>query len=69
MSTGTTVQVIGAVVDVEFPAGQIPKVYDAYRVNPDRLILGPAKGSFRSSEGGIPEILNRPRSSGSQRSA
>ena len=24
MSTGTTVQVIGAVVDVEFPAGQIP---------------------------------------------
>jgi F0F1-type ATP synthase beta subunit len=29
MSTGTTVQVIGAVVDVEFPAGQIPKIYDA----------------------------------------
>ena len=29
MSTGTTVQVIGAVVDVEFPAGHIPKVYDA----------------------------------------
>ena len=29
MSTGTTVQVIGAVVDVQFPAGQIPKVYDA----------------------------------------
>ena len=29
MSTGTTVQVIGAVVDVEFPTGQIPKVYDA----------------------------------------
>ncbi len=29
MSTGTTVQVIGAVVDVEFPSDQIPKVYDA----------------------------------------
>src|SRR5210317_990169 len=29
MSTGTTVQIIGAVVDVEFPAGQIPKIYDA----------------------------------------
>ena len=29
MSTGTTVQVIGAVVDVQFPAGEIPKVYDA----------------------------------------
>ena len=29
MSTGTTVQIIGAVVDVEFPSDQIPKVYDA----------------------------------------
>jgi F-type H+-transporting ATPase subunit beta len=29
MSTGTTVQIIGAVVDVEFPSDQIPKVYTA----------------------------------------
>jgi len=29
MSTGTTVQIIGAVVDVEFPSDQIPKIYDA----------------------------------------
>jgi len=29
MSTGNTVQIIGAVVDVEFPSDQIPKVYDA----------------------------------------
>ena len=29
MSTGTTVQIIGAVVDVEFPSDSIPKVYDA----------------------------------------
>jgi len=29
MSTGNTVQIIGAVVDVEFPADQIPKIYDA----------------------------------------
>ena len=29
MSTGTTVQIIGAVVDVEFPSDAIPKVYDA----------------------------------------
>ena len=29
MSTGTTVQIIGAVVDVKFPSDQIPKVYDA----------------------------------------
>ena len=29
MSTGTVVQVIGAVVDVEFPRDNMPKVYDA----------------------------------------
>ena len=29
MSTGKTVQIIGAVVDVEFPRDAIPKVYDA----------------------------------------
>jgi len=29
MSTGTTVQIIGAVVDVEFPSDQVPKVYTA----------------------------------------
>ena len=33
MSTGTTVQVIGAVVDVKFPAGQIPKIYDALLID------------------------------------
>ena len=29
MSSGNIVQVIGAVVDVEFPQDQLPKVYDA----------------------------------------
>jgi len=29
MSGGTTVQIIGAVVDVEFPSDQIPRIYDA----------------------------------------
>ena len=29
MSTGTIVEVIGAVVDVEFPRDAVPKVYDA----------------------------------------
>ncbi|QIZ78233.1 F0F1 ATP synthase subunit beta [Ferrimonas lipolytica] len=32
MSTGTVVQVIGAVVDVEFPQDAVPKVYDALNV-------------------------------------
>ena len=33
MSTGTTVQIIGAVVDVEFPSGHIPKIYDALNID------------------------------------
>jgi len=33
MSTGTTVQIIGAVVDVEFPSDQIPKIYDALTID------------------------------------
>jgi len=32
MSTGQIIEVIGAVVDVEFPSGQVPKVYDALKI-------------------------------------
>ena len=32
MSQGTIVQVIGAVVDVEFPRGSVPKIYDALKI-------------------------------------
>ena len=39
MSTGTTVQVIGAVVDVEFPSEQIPKVYDALVIDDAEITL------------------------------
>jgi len=39
MSTGTVVQIIGAVVDVEFPRDGIPKVYDALRVDDQDLTL------------------------------
>ena len=39
MSTGTTVQIIGAVVDVEFPADQIPKVYDALTIDDADITL------------------------------
>ncbi|MBY6188748.1 F0F1 ATP synthase subunit beta [Marinobacter hydrocarbonoclasticus] len=35
MSTGTVVQVIGAVVDVEFPQDAVPQVYDALTVSND----------------------------------
>ncbi|MBN1240576.1 MAG: F0F1 ATP synthase subunit beta [Gammaproteobacteria bacterium] len=39
MSTGTVVQVIGAVVDVEFPRDAIPKVYDALKLDDRDLTL------------------------------
>jgi F-type H+-transporting ATPase subunit beta len=39
MSTGTIVQVIGAVVDVEFPRDAIPKVYDALHLADRDLTL------------------------------
>jgi F-type H+-transporting ATPase subunit beta len=39
MSTGTIVQVIGAVVDVEFPRDAIPKVYDALKLDDRNLTL------------------------------
>ena len=39
MSTGTVVQVIGAVVDVEFPRDAIPKVYDALHLQDQDLTL------------------------------
>ena len=32
MSSGRIVQVIGAVIDVEFPRDSVPQVYDALKV-------------------------------------
>ncbi|GGI91462.1 F0F1 ATP synthase subunit beta [Shewanella gelidii] len=39
MSTGTVVQVIGAVVDVEFPHDAVPQVYDALTIESEDLVL------------------------------
>ena len=39
MSSGKVVQVIGAVVDVEFPRDQLPKVYDALKIDSLDLTL------------------------------
>lgn len=39
MSSGKIVQIIGAVVDVEFPRESIPKVYDALKVDENGLTL------------------------------
>ena len=39
MSTGNIVEIIGAVVDVEFPRGAVPRVYDALTVSENGLTL------------------------------
>ena len=39
MSSGKIVQIIGAVVDVEFPRDAMPKVYDALKINETGLTL------------------------------
>ncbi len=39
MSSGNIVQIIGAVVDVEFPRGEVPKVYDALKVDDTEITL------------------------------
>ncbi|WP_078121825.1 F0F1 ATP synthase subunit beta [Thiosocius teredinicola] len=39
MSTGNVVEIIGAVVDVQFPRGEMPKVYDALKIDSVGLTL------------------------------
>ncbi len=39
MSTGKVVEIIGAVVDVQFPRGEMPKVYDALKIESADLTL------------------------------
>ena len=47
MSAGKVVQVIGAVVDVEFPRESIPKVYDALKLEDRRADAGSAAAAGR----------------------
>jgi len=39
MSTGNIVEIIGAVVDVEFPRESVPKIYEALTVSDTDLTL------------------------------
>ena len=39
MSTGNVVEIIGAVIDVEFPRDSIPKVYDALKLDETGLTM------------------------------
>ena len=45
MSNGIIVQVIGAVVDVQFPQDAVPKVYDALKI----VSEGQSKGGWYGS--------------------
>ena len=42
MSSGNIVEIIGAVVDVQFPRASVPKVYDALKVEKRPDAGGPA---------------------------
>ena len=63
MSTGTIVQVIGAVVDVEFARDSIPKIYDALKLKDRKLTLEVQQqlgdGVVRTIAMGISEGLRR----------
>ncbi len=63
MSTGTIVQVIGAVVDVEFPRDAIPNIYDALKLEDRDLTLEVQQqlgdGVVRSIAMGASEGLRR----------
>lgn len=39
MQIGKIVSIVGAIVDVEFPSGSVPKIHDALKVNATGLIL------------------------------
>ncbi|MCB1588391.1 MAG: hypothetical protein KDI56_05780, partial [Xanthomonadales bacterium] len=39
MSQGKVVQIIGAVIDVEFARSEVPKVYDALKIEGTEITL------------------------------
>jgi F-type H+-transporting ATPase subunit beta len=63
MSSGKIVQIIGAVIDVEFPRDQIPKVYEALKVEEGGLTLEVQQqlgdGVVRTIAMGVSEGLQR----------
>src|SRR5918997_4455667 len=63
MSTGKITQIIGAVIDVEFPRDQIPKVYEALKLEDVDLTLEVQQqlgdGVVRTIAMGVSEGLRR----------
>ena len=68
MSTGNIVEIIGAVVDVEFPRESVPKVYEALTVSDTGLTLevqqqlgdGVVRTIAMGSSDGLKPPLQRP---------
>jgi F-type H+/Na+-transporting ATPase subunit beta len=68
MSSGNVVEIIGAVVDVQFPRGEIPKVYEALKIEStgltlevqqqlgDGVVRAIAMGSTDGLQRGIPAV-------------
>ena len=54
MSSGKVVEIIGAVVDVQFPMGSMPKVYDALKVDEANLTLKFSNSLAMASPGPSP---------------
>ncbi len=59
MSNGTVTQIIGAVIDVEFPKDNLPKVYEALTVDETGLVLELGDGVVRTIAMGASEGLKR----------
>ena len=63
MGNGTVIQIIGAVIDVEFPKQDLPKIYDALKVDETGLVLEVQQqlgdGIVRAIAMGVSEGLKR----------
>lgn len=67
MSTGKIVQIIGAVVDVEFPQESVPKVYDALKVTSESQNQGLIMEVQQQIGGGVVRAIAMGTSEGLQR--
>ncbi|AJC50159.1 ATP synthase F0F1 subunit beta [Coxiella endosymbiont of Amblyomma americanum] len=63
MATGIIIEIIGSVVDVEFPRKSVPRIYDALQVRDNQLILEVQQqlgdGVVRTVAMGVTERLRR----------
>ena len=67
MSTGKIVQIIGAVVDIEFPQDSVPKVYDALKVTSESQNQGLVMEVQQQIGGGVVRAIAMGSSEGLQR--